>query len=411
MSVLSAFWAQYLSWHPGPKLNRIHLNVPFLVYSSLPENGGQLDHITDIINHQACEGSGHEEQHQLVSSLGLSGYPRHICMQQGLQPDKSLVLSTAAGMSYTSIVEKKIENIQVLAITTAGVHGNAGRAGDEANWIEVQGKYTPFTPHSSTTSTQVNCSVSYTSEGQAPPQPGTINTLLFIGAQLLPGVLGQAFMTAVEAKAAAMQLLAVPSKASRFLATGTGTDQLVVASLAQDQSVYTSAGKHVLLGQLTGQAVSESILEALKWQNGLYPEMARHLFHILGRFGTNEEAFLQRVQRYLSPAHYALMRANPKSLFYDPALAGAATALAAVCDRLLAGTFPPPAWSRILAAQWASLSSALAQDYALFNQFYIEMEVVCISLLNNSIESIFNYGNFEDMLARSIALGWSHKWI
>ena len=82
--------------------------------------------------------------------------------------------------------------------------------------------------------------------------------------------------------------LAVPSRYSSDLATGTGTDQYCAAAPIDGAPPLTSASPHVKLGELVGLAVRRATMECLRWQNGLEPSYTRSLVHALGRYGIGE---------------------------------------------------------------------------------------------------------------------------
>ena len=61
------------------------------------------------------------------------------------------------------------------------------------------------------------------------PSPGTINILVFTGAALSDGAMARCVITVTEAKCAALQDAEVVSSYSRHLiATGTGTDNIII---------------------------------------------------------------------------------------------------------------------------------------------------------------------------------------
>jgi Uncharacterized conserved protein len=72
-----------------------------------------------------------------------------------------------------------------------------------------------------------------------------------------------AFMTATEAKAVALNNLRIPSQYSNGFATGTGTDGLCIFSNLDSDDKITNAGKHSKLGELIGQCVIESVTKAI----------------------------------------------------------------------------------------------------------------------------------------------------
>src|SRR4030095_10749653 len=89
-------------------------------------------------------------------------------------------------------------------------------------------------------------------EGEAgmekvPIYAGTINTMLLVNVPLTLSTPARAVMTMTEGKSAALQRLAVPSRQSVDLATGTGTDQYCVAAPLDGATGLTAASSHVKL--------------------------------------------------------------------------------------------------------------------------------------------------------------------
>ena len=163
------------------------------------------------------------------------------------------------------------------------------------------------------------------------PPVGTINTLLFVNWPLTPGAMARAVVTMTEGKSAALRDLAVASRYSRDLATGTGTDQYGIATpLDSTRKPKTSAGHHAKLGELIGKAVRQATLEGLRWQNGLEPSHTRSIVHALKRFGMREECLLAAMVKRLSADDFALLQKNFKSVVYEPCVAASAYAFAAV---------------------------------------------------------------------------------
>ena len=119
------------------------------------------------------------------------------------------------------------------AFTTAGVAGNAARAGDPAAWTESDDGWR-----------------------RVSPPPGTINTILLIGCPLTPAAQIRAVVTMTEAKSAVLADLAVPSRCSPTIATGTGTDQFCLAApLETGRRPRESTSPHVKLGEIIAVAV------------------------------------------------------------------------------------------------------------------------------------------------------------
>ena len=122
-------------------------------------------------------------------------------------PQLAASMGTAANMNYAAIREQQDGNLRVTAVVTAGVQGNAACAGDAAGWRETERGW-----------------------DKIPPAGGTINTMLFLSHPLTRGALARAVITMTEAKSAALARLAIRSRYSKDLATGTGTDQYAIAA-------------------------------------------------------------------------------------------------------------------------------------------------------------------------------------
>jgi adenosylcobinamide amidohydrolase len=87
---------------------------------------------------------------------------------------------------------------------------------------------------------------------------GTINVLVQLSHALDEAGLAEALAVATEARTAAVLDGRVPSRRSNDLATGTGTDCIVVAAPEAGPSLRW-VGKHTLAGALLGGAVREAV--------------------------------------------------------------------------------------------------------------------------------------------------------
>jgi adenosylcobinamide amidohydrolase len=97
-------------------------------------------------------------------------------------------------------------------------------------------------------------------DSPGPLRPGTINVLVQVSQPLDDGALVEALALAAEARTAAVLAARVPSRRSTRLATGTGTDCLVVAAPERPGvAAARYAGKHTRLGALVGAAVEEAV--------------------------------------------------------------------------------------------------------------------------------------------------------
>lgn len=97
--------------------------------------------------------------------------------------------------------------------------------------------------------------------GDSKLDPGTINIILGTNAKLSKAAMVEAIMIVSEAKAAVMQELNILSPVSGKIATGTGTDSVVIFNGCKKQINY--CGKHVLFGEMIARVVSKSIKESL----------------------------------------------------------------------------------------------------------------------------------------------------
>ena len=88
---------------------------------------------------------------------------------------------------------------------------------------------------------------------------GTINVLCALSAPLTEAAAREALSVAAEARTAAVLEAQVPSRRSRRLASGTGTDCLVLAWPAGPEPGVPYAGKHTAVGAAVGRAVREAV--------------------------------------------------------------------------------------------------------------------------------------------------------
>ena len=339
-----------------------------LVLSTSVRNGGQARSVRYLGNHQSCEGTMHSERHTEIVNLGQESYHDVVCAEMGLPADEVALMGTAANMNYAAIATQEDQGLQVTAIVTAGVQGNAACAGDPAGWREGEDGWEKV--------------------------GGTINTLLLINRPLTEAALARTVVTMTEAKSAALHRLAVRSLYSPDFATGTGTDQFAIAAVESGMRRLTSASPHVKLGELIGRAVRDATLEALRWQNGLEPSYTRSIFTAAGSLGLREETFFEDIRDLLPHDDLELMRRNSKSVFYEPLVAASVYAFAAVLDRVRYEALPESVGREALRHQAASIAASLSAKPHLWEQFRAQL-----------ID--------EDparLMLRAVALGWSAKW-
>ncbi|MCX6945840.1 MAG: adenosylcobinamide amidohydrolase [Verrucomicrobiota bacterium] len=395
MSDLPLFSSPFAELRRSQRHVIAELRVPASVLSTCPVNGGLRGDLRYLVNHQSCEPVKHQERFELISSLGQAGYHRLVCGELGLDPAQVVLMGTAATMQYLGIVTHRWDDLAVTAVVSAGVTGNAGCAGDPAHYDERDGVWQRTSPE---------CAEAK----PAGTHGGTINMLLLFSSPLAEGALVRAVATMTEAKTSALLELAIGSKGSWRLATGTGTDQFALAAPQAGGARRTWTGHHTKAGELIGRAVRDATLEALRWQNGLEPSYTRSLFHALGRFGLTEEAFKLAQERLLTEPEFQLLKGNWKPVTYEPQLAAAGYAFAAVLDRVLAGTIGASSARESLLHQAALMAAGLAgrpDDFAHFRQ---ELIPHLPSAADAGPDALIATAM---MLAQhAAALGWRRKW-
>jgi adenosylcobinamide amidohydrolase len=350
------------------------LREPHNVLSTSVTNGGQTDRVRFLLNHQSCEGAGHEDIKRVIAEIGYEAYHARVCTEASVPPDETATMGTAANMHYTVVVTEADDGVEATAVVTAGVEGNATCAGDPASWRETD-----------------------TGMEKIPAYAGTINTMLLLNRPLTASALARSAVTLTEGKSAALQRLAVPSRQSADLATGTGTDQFCIASPARAAGIRTSTSPHLKLGELIGRAVRRATQEALRWQNGLEPSYTRGVLHALGRYGLKEATFFDDIAPFLDQEHLELLRKNSKAVLYEPLVGASAHALAAVLDRVRHGALPG-------SDEWdASVQhgATLAVNVAARPDAWSEYR----SRLHRTTAT-----DPKTLVLAALALGWTEKW-
>lgn len=227
----------------------VKFNVKRNGISTSKLNGGYSSNFQYVFNHHLSQ-----ENIDYLETHNLEDYLIQKCWAVNIDSNHAAGLVTLAEMKNVGIAYKTFKNIEVIAITTAGVRTNASRAGDPASYYEENGKF------------------------------GTINTILLTNVFLAKETLLEAFMTATEAKTVALTDLKVPSQYSNHYATGTGTDGLAVFSNLNSENTLTNAGKHSKLGELIGLTVIDSIKQAVKKQVWISPKSQSNVLVRLNRY-------------------------------------------------------------------------------------------------------------------------------
>ena len=245
----------------GPKRNGI-------VTSWL--NGGYSEDLSAIFNHQLSQ-ENIEKYYEGGISDFLIGLASDFYECLDLRGDRLSGLVTSAEMEHYSIVCESYRDIEVVAITTAGVRFNAVSAGDSASYYEINANY------------ELDLEDNH--------NPGTINTILLINTRLDESSLLLAEMIATEAKSVALRELMVSSNYSNNVATGTGTDGIAIFSNLESENFTDNVSNHAKIGELIARAVINSVKDALNKSQWLTPAYQSDALVRLDRFQYNLDDF------------------------------------------------------------------------------------------------------------------------
>lgn len=230
------------------------------VVSSSVINGGYRKDLSAVLNN-------HYPGDQPMTVDAYINSMNNLVKRFGYDPLKVSPMGTGVPMKNVVIKTEKYKELIVTAIVTAGAEGNPGRVGDKAFYDSLENKEMP--------------------------KPGTINIILHMNADMPPGVLTRAIVTATEAKTAALQELILGSRYSQGLATGTGTDQIIVISNPQAKFSIGDTGIHTKPGELIGRVVKDAVKEALFKQNGFCGEKMHDIDRRMSRFGVSKQRLFE----------------------------------------------------------------------------------------------------------------------
>ena len=199
----------------------------------------------------------------------------------GFEPQKISGMGTAAAMKNAVIGTAVLNDLVIECIITAGTDSNAGRVGDSV--------------------------IADSADSSMPA--GTINIILNINAALPPGTLARTLVTCTEAKTAALQELMIGSCFSDGLATGTGTDQVILITNPASPITVSDVGKHSSTGELIGRMVIAAVKTALYSETGMNAAKQHSVLRRLQRFGTTENrlylAYCSIARTPITPTDFA----------------------------------------------------------------------------------------------------------
>lgn len=210
---------------------------------------------------------------------------REACRIVERDPSTSSFLYTGARMDSLAVVKTEYKDMKVFALDTAGVKGNAMRAG-------------------------VDNGVHY--------EPGTINIVLLTNMRLTARARTRAIISATEAKSAALQDLDIRSTySSRYQATGTGTDEVLVVE-GRGPTIECTGG-HCKMGDLISKAVYQAVKESISLQSGVVS--GRSVFQRIEDRKIDLQALVTECGKF-SREEGARIHRNLQRLLLDPVYAG-----------------------------------------------------------------------------------------
>ena len=367
--------------HRSEKIIVVKFLAPHRVISTCRAGGGLRDDLDLIFNHQSCEPTGHTRKEHVQAVRDPAAYLQTICLQNGLS-ENCASLGTAANMNCAAIKSETFRDLEVVTVCTGGVETNAGRAGDPASLYEMDGKFE--------------------SAGQEAKEPcGTINIILCINRELTQGAMVRSVMMATEAKTAALQDLNINSCYSDGLATGTGTDQIAVASRLTGETPLTGAGKHTKLGELIGRTVKMAVAGTLELQNGMTPLSRKSVLVHIERFGADAKAVQEGMAIFLSKEQAVLLTNNFDCINFDPLTVAAAAALVHLRDKFIQRILPETCLAEIFTTYGAHLATAVSGKYDRFILYKSRLPMEKIRLEKSA---------FLEFIYCCMAMGYEEKW-
>lgn len=355
---------------------------PHRTISTCKVNGGLREDLKCILNHQSCEPNRHFRKTLNLAISHPADYLEILCKRENLPSEKTACLSTATNMNHAVIESAKFRDIEVIAVTTGGVETNALRAADPASYHEINGHFEDI-------------------NGKGYGSEGTINTMLFFNKELIPGAMVSAILIATEAKTAAMQELSVNSRYSSELATGTGTDQISVASNLSGDIPLCNADKHSKLGELIGTTVKQTVKKTLALHNEYTPQARAKVTVYVERFGIHVEELVANVSDLLPKNQAKILIHNFEGINRDPLVVAAVAAIVHLWDKFAWGILPESCRADVMGSYGAQIAAAVSGKYQRIRHYRD-----CLALEKIGISD----GVFVEFIVKSIALGFGEKW-
>ena len=289
----------------------IRFSAPQAVLSTAEENSKPVQAVgnTFIPMHASL---GH-------MAFGAEQVRQDIATNLGYTPATYTGMMTGADMDNLSLQVLRDGDLEVVALVTAGVRGNAQRMSKDVGYAAT---------------------------------PGTINILLLSNRKLAPEAMARAVITATEAKTAALLDLDIRSTATPWpnQATGTGTDSMILVQGEGALVRYT--GGHGKISELIARAVHAGVTEALVGQNGIKAGRS-----VLQRLDERKLSLERVAQIYPSTLPPQVLERRLERALEDPAIAGFIESSLALSDAAGNGLVRDlQAFHRICAAMGEHLS-------------------------------------------------------
>ncbi len=237
------------------------------VLSTGGPNGGYSDHLTHIVNYKS--GFGYCSCPENAPCTFEEYLQDYVEGTLGLSLKSVSTMGTIVSMGSVCIESQSYRDLTVTAIATASLEVNGGRPGDPAEYEE-----------------------------QADPtKPGTINIMLHVNTDLSPACMARAIVTLTESKTAAIQELLGSSLYSSGIATGSGSDTVMIVADAESPAVLRYAGKHSKLGELIGLTVMKAVKRSLGKHMNLTPASQHSMSMRTFRYGLTALAYWEEYQK------------------------------------------------------------------------------------------------------------------
>lgn len=203
--------------------------VPRTGISTSPSNGG-IQIYDGIFIQRLMQYIDHENE---LPGGSLGSYLSLVAQQERLNCGTGLI-TTAKMENFGHSIATGLDTIEVYA--TAGVKGNAARAGEPPLYQEIENGFNPV--------------------------GGTINLLVFLSVSLPLGILARALITLTEAKSAILSEMGISSVTSGQAATGTSTDGIILV-MNDSGPLRTDVGTYSELGSLMATAAQQAIKQSV----------------------------------------------------------------------------------------------------------------------------------------------------